>query len=441
MRNPFASRLWSNAAFVRVWSAATISIFGSLITGIAFPFVAIVVLRCRRARGRGAAGRSTSARRCIFGLVAGAWVDRLRRRPVLIWADLGRAVLLGSVPVAFVAGVLSFPQLLIVTAAAAILTTFFDAADNAYLPAIVEREQLVEANSAVRASGSVAEFVSFGIAGFLVQILSGPITIAIDAMSFLASALLLSSIRKEEAPPPPVADRESVLNEIRDGIRIVRGDPILRAFIGAEMAHSITWGIFGAIWFLYVLEELQFGPAAIGVVAGIGGASAFIGAVTASRATRRWGVGPVAIRAMLLSALGTAFIAIAPAGLPVVAFACLVAQQLIADSAMTVYEITEVSVRQSLVEDRALGRVSSTFHVASVMVQLVAALAAGVLADAIGLRPTAWLGPIGALLAAVILWFSPARRLVVLPEQRGTVASIDPLVVAADVDLDRPPGA
>jgi MFS family permease len=108
---------------------------------------------------------------------------------------------------------------------------------------------------------------------------------------------------------------------------------------------------------------------------------------------------------------------------------------------MTVYEITEVSVRQSLVEDRALGRVSSTFHVASVMVQLVAALAAGILADAIGLRPTAWLGPIGALLAAVILWFSPARRLVVLPEQRGTVPSVDPVVVAADVNLERPPGA
>ena len=172
MRNPFASRLWSNAAFVRVWSAATISIFGSLITGIAFPFVAIVVL--------GAGALEVALLRTldlgatlIFGLVAGAWVDRLRRRPVLIWADLGRAVLLGSVPVAFVAGVLNFPQLLIVTAAAAILTTFFDAADNAYLPAIVEREQLVEANSAVRASGSVAEFVSFGIAGFLVQILSG----------------------------------------------------------------------------------------------------------------------------------------------------------------------------------------------------------------------------------------------------------------------------
>jgi MFS family permease len=440
VRNPFGSPLWSNAAFVRVWSAATISVFGSLITGIAFPFVAIEVL--------GAGAFEIAVLRTldlgatlIFGFVAGVWVDRLRRRPVLIWADLGRAVLLGSVPVAFVAGVLSFPQLMVVTAAAAVLTTFFDAADNAYLPAIVERDRLVEANSALRASGSVAEFVSFGIAGFLVQILSGPITIAIDAMTFLASALLLGSIRREEAPPPPVADRESVLNEIRDGIRVVRGDPVLRAFIGAEMAHSISWGIFGAIWFLFIFEELQFGPAAIGIVAGIGGVSAFIGAVAASRATRRWGVGRVAIRAMLLSALGTAFIAIAPSGLPVVAFACLVAQQLIADSAMTVYEITEVSVRQSLVEDRALGRVASTFHVASVTVQLVATLAAGVLAEVIGLRATAWIGPIGALLGAAILWFSPVRQLVVLPERQAGVPPVDALAVAADVELERPPGA
>jgi MFS family permease len=440
VRNPFGSPLWSNAAFVRVWSAATISVFGSLITGIAFPFVAIEVL--------GAGAFEIAVLRTldlgatlIFGFVAGVWVDRLRRRPVLIWADLGRAVLLGSVPVAFVAGVLSFPQLMVVTAAAAVLTTFFDAADNAYLPAIVERDRLVEANSALRASGSVAEFVSFGIAGFLVQILSGPITIAIDAMTFLASALLLGSIRREEAPPPPVAHRESVLNEIRDGIRVVRGDPVLRAFIGAEMAHSISWGIFGAIWFLFIFEELQFGPAAIGIVAGIGGVSAFIGAVAASRATRRWGVGRVAIRAMLLSALGTAFIAIAPSGLPVVAFACLVAQQLIADSAMTVYEITEVSVRQSLVEDRALGRVASTFHVASVTVQLVATLAAGVLAEVIGLRATAWIGPIGALLGAAILWFSPVRQLVVLPERQAGVPPVDALAVAADVELERPPGA
>ena len=290
VRNPFASPLWRNQAFVRVWSAATISIFGSLITRIALPLVAILVLGSGALEVALLRGLDLGAT-LVFGLVAGAWVDRLRRRPVLIWADLGRAALLGSVPVAFALGVLSFPQLLVVSGLAAILTTFFDAADNAYLPTVVERDGLVEANSALAASGSAAEFMAFGISGFLVQILTAPIAIAIDAVTYLASALLLGTIRQEEAPPPKPEDREPVLAEIRVGLRLVRHDPILRAFVGAQMALAALWGIFGATWFLFVLDDLELSPAVLGVVAGVGGASSFIGAVVATRATGRWGVG------------------------------------------------------------------------------------------------------------------------------------------------------
>lgn len=202
VRNPFDSRLWRNAAFARVWTAATVSIFGSLITRIALPLAAILVL------GSGAFEvavlRSLDlAATLLVGLVAGAWVDRLRRRPVLIWADLGRAVLLASIPVAFALGVLTYLQLLLVSGLAAILTTFFDSASNAYLPTIVERDGLVDANGALAASGSAAEFMAFGISGFLVQLLTAPFAIAIDALSFVGSALLLGSIRRREAPPPP----------------------------------------------------------------------------------------------------------------------------------------------------------------------------------------------------------------------------------------------
>jgi len=442
VRNPFASPLWRNQAFVRVWSAATVSIFGSLITRIALPLVAILVL------GSGALEvaliRSLDlGATLLFGLVAGAWVDRLRRRPVLIWADLGRAVLLGSIPVAFALGVLTYWQLLVVSGLAAILTTFFDSADNAYLPTIVERERLVDANSALAASGSAAEFMAFGISGFLVQILTAPIAIAIDAVTFLVSAVLLGSIEVEEAPPPPVEDRESVLTEIRDGLRLVRHDPILRAFAGAQMSLAALWGIFGATWFLFVLEDLQLGPAVLGVIAGVGGFSSFIGAVVATRSTGRWGIGPVAIAAMLLAAVGNAFIPLAPAGLPLVAIGCLVMQQLVADSAVTVYDVAEVSVRQTLVTDRALGRVSSSFHVAGVLAQLIATLAAGLLAEVIGLRATMWLAPLGGLLGAAILWFSPVRHLRTLPERPGGEGptSIDAVAIAVAAEMDQPPGA
>ena len=209
------------------------------------------------------------------------------------------------------------------------------------------------------------------------------------------------------------------------------------------MSLAALWGIFGATWFLFVLEDLGLSPAVLGVVAGVGGASSFIGAVVATRTTARWGVGPVAIGAMLLAALGNAFIPLAPSGLPLVAVACLVMQQLVADSAVTVYDITEVSVRQTLVHDRALGRVASTFKVAAMLAQLFATLAAGILAEVVGLRATSWLAPLGGLLGAAILWFSPVRHLLVLPAAigGGPTAPTDPFAASVHAEMDQPPGA
>jgi len=443
VRNPLTSPLWSNSAFVRVWSAATISIFGTLITRVALPFAAIIVLGSGAIEVAVLRGLELGAM-LLVGLVAGAWVDRLRRRPVLIWADLGRAALLGSIPLAYALGTLTYWHLLLVSGLAAVLTSFFDAADNAYLPSIVERERLLEANSTIAASTSAAEFVGFGISGFLVQVLSAPIAILIDAVTYLISALLLATIRRPEPPPPTREDREPVLVEIRDGLRLVLHDPILRAFVGAQMALAALWGVFGAIWLLFALEELGLGPAVVGIVAGIGGFASFIGAVVAGRATRRFGIGRVAVGAMLLAALGNAFIPLAPAGLPLVAVACLVLQQLVGDSAVTVYDITEVSVRQTLVRDRALGRVASTFRVAAMVAQLIATIGAGLLAEAIGLRATAWLAPLGGLVGAAILWASPVRRMMTLPppaEGGEPRPAPDPLAVAAAVEWEQPPGA
>lgn len=310
----------------------------------------------------------------------------------------------------------------------------------------MERDGLVDANGALAASGSAAEFMAFGISGFLVQLLTAPFAIAIDALSFVASALLLGSIRRREAPPPPPEDREPVLDEIREGLRLVIHDPVLRGFAGAQMALHVLWGVFGATWFLFVLNELGLSAATLGVIAGVGGLSSFIGAVVASRATRRWGIGPVAIGAMLLAAIGNAFILLAPAGLPVIAIGCLVMQQLVADSAVTVYDITEISVRQTLVHDQALGRVTSTFHVGAVIAQLAATLGAGLLAEVIGLRATSWLAPLGGLAGAAILWASPVRslRTVTAPASEpgkdvpGALAEAAAIVV--EVERDQPVG-
>ncbi|HEX6129810.1 MAG TPA: MFS transporter [Candidatus Limnocylindria bacterium] len=432
MRLP-TSPLWSNGAFVRLWTGRTISIFGSLITRMALPFVAILVLDAGAVEI--AFLRSVDlAAALVFGLFAGAWVDRLRRRPILVWSDLARAVLLGSIPLAFVLDVLTLAQLFLVGGLAAVLTTFADAADNAYLPTIVQRGELVPANGALAASGSAAEFTAFGISGFLVQALTAPIAILVDAFSFLVSATLIGSIRRPEPPPPPRTDREPVLAEIRAGLRIVFRDPTLRAFAFAQMGQSAMWGVFGAVWILFATRELQLGPAAIGLIAGVGGFASFGGAILADRSTRRWGVGPVAIVAMLLAAFANLLIPLAPSGAPLIAVLLLVTQQLLGDSSLTLYDVTETSVRQAFVHDRALGRVASSFHVAAVLVQLLATIGAGIAAEAIGLRNAAFLAPLGALAAAAALFFSPARTLRALPGE--PLHGIPPLVEAAEAVVE-----
>jgi MFS family permease len=402
--------LWRNGAFQRVWAAATISIFGSLVTRIALPFVAITVLNANSVDVAFVRSMDLIAG-LAFGLVAGAWVDRLRRRPVLIWADAGRAVLLSLVPLAWIGGWLSLALLLVVTLLAAVLTTFFDAADNAYLPTVVPKRDLVRANGALAASGSVSEFAAFGSAGFLVQILGAPFAVLIDAVTFVVSALLLGTIRAKEPPPPPKADREPVMREIAIGLRLVARQPILRATTLASMATAAMWGIGGAIWYLFAIEELGLDAAAIGLVAAVGGVSSLFGAVLTSRATARYGAGKVMIGGVLFTGLGSLFVPLAPASAPLIAIAFLVANQLVTDPAATAYDITDTSIRQSIVHDRQLGRVNATVTVAVLTAQLIATLGAGFLALEIGLRATLFLQPIVAMLGVLFIFFSPARRI------------------------------
>lgn len=402
--------LWRNGAFQRVWAAATISIFGSLVTRIALPFVAIILLD---ADSVGVAlVRSTELIAGLaFGLVAGAWVDRLRRRPVLIWADLGRAALLGIIPLAWFGGWLSLPLLLLVTLLTAVLTTFFDAADNAYLPTVVPKRDLVRANGALAASGSVSEFAAFGSAGFLVQILTAPIAILVDALTFVMSALLLGTIRAKEPLPPTKAEREPVLREIAIGLRLVLHNPILRATTLSSMASAAMWGIGGALWYLFAIEELGLDAAAIGVIAAIGGLSSLFGALVTSRTTARFGAGPVLVASAFISGLGSLFVPLAPAGAPLIAMAFLIGQQLVTDPAATAYDITDTSVRQSIVGERQLGRVNATVTVAVLLAQLVATLGAGFLALETGLRNTLFLQPIVGMAAVLFVFFSPVRRI------------------------------
>ncbi len=410
--------VWRNGDFVRLWTASTISVFGSLITRTALPFAAILVLGAGPLEIAGLRSLELVAA-LVVGLVAGAWVDRLRRRPVMIAADLGRAILLGSIPLAALGGVLGIGQLFGVAFLAAILTTFFDLADRSYLPSLVAPRQLVAANSALTASASVAEFTAFGLGGFLIQLFSAPIAIAVDAVSFLVSAAFLGSIGRPEPPRPAPEDRRPILHEIGHGLRLVVGSPILRAIAGASASAHVLWGIFGTAYLLFATRDLGLGPASIGVIAGLGGAGSLVGAVLAARAVRRLGLGPTLLLGMIGFTAGNALIPLAPSGAIVLGAACLAAQQLVGDGFGTAYDVVEISLRQSIVADEDLGRVNGTIRFITVLLQLAATIAGGLIAESLGLRTAMALGVGGGIAAIAFIWFSPIRSMRVVPPPAG----------------------
>jgi MFS family permease len=406
--------IWRNAAFVRVFTAASVSLFGSLVTRTALPFAAILLL--------GAGPLEIAAiRTCeilgglVVGLVAGAWVDRLPRRPVMIAADLGQAVVLGSVPLAAIGSWLSMPQLVVVALAASVLSTFHNIADNAYLPTVVEREQLVAANAALSASGSVAEVSAFSLGGVLVQILTAPIAIAVDAISFVVSALVLGTIRADEAPPTPRAERTSIAAEIVDGLRPIARSPVLRAVVAAGSGAHLLWGAFGAIYLVYATDELGLGPALIGLIAAVGGISSLAGALLGPRINRRLGVGRTILLGLTGFTLGNALIPLAPAGSVAIAVAFLVGQQLIGDFAATIDEITETTLIQTSVPNQLLGRVTGTYDVLTHLALLVGTIGAGIIGEWVGLREALVFGLFGGVVAVAVVWLSPLRTLREMP--------------------------
>ncbi|MDQ2966147.1 MAG: MFS transporter [Chloroflexota bacterium] len=425
-----APPLWRNGDFVRLVAAATVSQVGSFITRTALPFAAILVLGAGAGEVAILRGAEIVAGLTI-GLVAGAWVDRLRRRPVMIWADLGRALLLGSIPVAFIAGSLTLAHLILVAFGAAVLTTFFDVADRAFLPTVIGRDRLVTANSTLTASSSAAEFAGFGAGGWLIQVLTAPIAIAIDAVSFVLSAILLGRIRTKEPAPTPPEDREPVLREIAAGLRLTLGHPILRPLALADASVAGFWGVFGAVYLVFV-TEIGFQPAAIGLLAAVGGLSSIAGAVFAGRASRRLGVGRFLISAMVVVTIGNFCLALAPDA-TLIGVALLLAQQLLSDSSLTAFDVVVTSIRQASVDDRALGRVGASFHTLAMAFLLAGTVIGGVLAETLSVRSALLVGGAGGLLAIAILWFSAVRRMAEVPVGLDRLAG--PVIAGEDVPL------
>ena len=400
--------LWRHPDFLKLWAGQTVSLGGSLVGRVALPLVAILALDA--SPGEVALLRMADLLPGILlGLFAGVWADRLRRRPLMIWSDIGRAVLLGSIPLAALIGWLRLEQLLLVVFAAGLLTALFDVAYHAYLPSLVTREELVEGNSKMEASGAAIEVAAFGLGGWLVQVLTAPIAVLVDAVSFLFSALCIGVIRKPEPPARPPAEGHTTWGAIRAGLRLVLHDPVLRALGGAHATFNFCTSMWAAMLLLFLSRDLELEPTVFGILFAIGGVCSLIGATQAERVERWLGLGPTLMLMLFLSSVGLLMVPLA-AG-PYLLVILMVGAQQLSDGPMTIYMVHERSLIQSTVPDDSLGRVTASLRVVGWTAMLTGTVVGGLLGEALGPRPTMLIGAIGALPAALWLFRSPVRRL------------------------------
>ena len=413
--------LWRHHDFLKLWAGQTISLFGTLVGNLSLTFVAIIFLNATPIQVA-LLNAAKLAPGLVVGLFAGVWVDRLRRRPVMIVMDIGRAATLGMIPVLAAVHHLTIGLLYAIVLIVSVLTVFFDVAYRSYLPSLVRREELMEGNSKLTASASVSEFSGFGVAGVLVQLLSAPGAIAIDAVSFLVSALSLATIRHEEPRTISSAEQQGTWREIGEGLRLVRDNPLFRTLAGVTGTWYFFRSIIGAMIMLFITRELGVSPALQGVIYSIGGVSSFFGAVLAERVTRRWGIGPTMLWMLLLTVVSSILIPLASGPLAVIVI-LLVLPQIFGDGAATLYEIDQVSLLQASTPDRLLGRMNASIRFIEWSTMLVGLLVGGVLGEAIGLRPALFCAVGGQLLAPLWLALSPVRALREHPADTALAAS------------------
>ncbi|KOX22440.1 MFS transporter [Saccharothrix sp. NRRL B-16348] len=387
-----------------LWAGDTISQFGSAIGRTVLPLLAVGALAATPFE-MGVLSAASTAAFLLIGLPAGVWVDRLRRRPVMLVADFTRVALLLSVPLAWWLDVLTLPHLVVVALLVGAATVMFDIAYQSYLPALVGREQLVEGNSKLEASRAVAEVSGPAVAGGVAQAVGVAVGVLGTAVGYLASALFLLRIRTEE-PPPRKPDKPGLAHEIAEGLRFVFGNRSLRAIVGCTGTANFFGGMAAAVLVLFMVRGLGLSDGVVGLVLSAAGVGGVLGALTVNRWNTRFGQTTV----IWLSGLVTW-----PLGLLVPLGAAdwrmgflIVGEAAIAYGA-TVYNIAQVSYRQSICPDHLLGRMNASIRFVVWGSMPIGGLLGGVLGGGIGVTATLWVAMTGQALSVLWVVLSPLR--------------------------------
>ena len=404
--------LWRNADFLKLWAGESVSVVGSQITALALPLTAVMTLDASAAQ-MGLLGAAAYAPFLLVTLPAGVVVDRMRRRPLLVWTSLARGALLALVPIAAVLGFLEMQILYAVAFAGGVLAVFAELAFYSFVPSLVARQELVEANSKLQVSVSAAQVGGPGLGGLLVELLTAPVALVADAASFVAAAAGVAAVRSREERPAQRAERR-LRREVAEGLRVTFGNPYLRGFAGEAAMFNLCWQAIDVVLVLWAVKELGLRPGLLGLALSAGAVGSLAGALVAAPLARRLGLGPAIVSAMAIACAVPLLLPLA-AGPPPAAAALLAVVFFVSGIGVTVSNVHVVSVRQAVTPDRLLGRMHASYRFVVYGAIPVGALAGGLLGEAIGLRPTLVVASLGLLLAVVPVLLSPVPRLRDLP--------------------------
>jgi len=403
-------RLWRHPDFLKLWAGESVSVFGSQVTVLAVPTVAILILHA----GPFQVGILSALEFLAFptlGLVAGVYADRLRRRPIMIVCDVGRGLALGSIPVAFLLNLLTLEQLYFVALLTGIFTVFFDVSYQSYLPALVDRPNLLEGNTKLEITRSTAQVAGPAVAGFLIQWIGGAKAVAVDALSFFLSALALASIKKPEPEPRPstASGTSGFIPEMREGIDVVFRNPILWRIAACTATTNLGSNmVFGAVFLVFAYRQLHLSAAVVGVVFALGSVGALAGAFLAGWVARTLGIGPTLGVTIIVGGLALLATPLALVGAPALVLATT---GFIEGLTIPVYNISQVSLRQAITPDRVQGRMNATMRTIVWGTIPLGAFIGGILGTSIGLVQTIVLGGILSTLAASWIFLGPVIRL------------------------------
>ena len=405
--------LWGHRDFRLVWAGESISSLGSQVSQLALPLIAVRALHASVIQIGGLSAAEGVAM-LVAGLPAGVWVDRLRRRPLLIAADLGSMAGLASVPVAAATGVLGLPQLYVVAFVTGVMSVVFGVAWQPYLPVLIDKEHLVEGNAKMNGTSQAAAVAGPSVAGFLVQAVGGAYAVLVDAVSFLVSAAALARVRTAEPPLPaqPAGGRRRMRSEIVEGLGYLFADPLLRMLTASVTVANFAFSIMQALSVVFLVRALHQAPGALGLLFAAGGVGGVIGAMTASPGARRVGASRVTLAGLALADLGLALLPLAHAGPRLALFA---AGEGLVSWGIVVFNVTMASFRQRLVPNRLMGRVVASQRVIMWGSAPLGSLIGGVLGETIGVRGGLWVAAVAFLPSLAILLATPLRTVRDLP--------------------------